>query len=48
METNTKMVILNGKNYYLLKDKMKYLLFVKILHLSVFATQKLDFMSHEE
>jgi len=42
------MVALNGSNYHLWKGKMKDLLFVKKLHLLVFATQKPDSMSNEE
>nr|KYP56587.1 Retrovirus-related Pol polyprotein from transposon TNT 1-94 [Cajanus cajan] len=48
MEANTKMVPLNGTNYHLWKGKMKDLLFVKKMHLPVFATQKPDSMSEEE
>jgi len=48
MEANAKMIALNGTNYHLWKDKMKDLLFVKKLHLSVFTTQKPDSMSEEE
>ena len=41
MEANTnKMVCLNDTNYHLWKGKMKDLLFVKKLHLPVFATEK--------
>jgi len=41
MEANTnKMVCLNDINYHLWKEKMKDLLFVKKLHLHVFATEK--------
>jgi len=43
MKTNTKMVSLNGTNYHLCKGKMKVLLFVKKLHLPLFATQKVRF-----
>nr|KYP70932.1 Retrovirus-related Pol polyprotein from transposon TNT 1-94 [Cajanus cajan] len=48
MEANTKMVPLNGTNYHFWKGKMKDLLFVKKMHLPVFATQKPNFMSEEE
>ena len=48
MEANEKMVALNGSNYHLWNGKMKDLLFVKKLHLPVFATQKPDSMSNEE
>lgn len=49
MEANTnKIVCLNGTNYHLWKDKMKDLLFVKNLHLPVFATKKPDSKSDEE
>jgi len=41
MEANTnKMVCLNDTNYHLWKEKMKDMLFVKKLHLIVFATKK--------
>ena len=43
MDINTKrMICLNGTNYHLWKNKMKDLLFVKSLHLPVFASQKLE------
>jgi len=48
MESNTKMVALNGTNYHLWKGKMKDLLFVKKLHLPIFTTQKSDSMSEED
>jgi len=48
IETNAKMVALNGTNYHLWKGMMKDLLFVKKLHLLVFTTQKPDSMSEEE
>ena len=49
MEANTnKIVCLNGTNYHLWKGKMKDLLFVKNLHLPVFATKKPDSKSDEE
>ena len=48
MEANTKMISLNGTNYHLWKGKMKDLLFVKKMHLPVFATQKPDSMSDED
>jgi len=41
------MVALNGSNYHLWKGKMKDL-FVKKLHLPVFATQKSNSMFNEE
>ncbi|RDX69692.1 hypothetical protein CR513_51161, partial [Mucuna pruriens] len=45
MKGNTnRMMSLNGINYHLWKAKMKDLLFVKKMHLSVFATQKLESM----
>ncbi|RDY05695.1 hypothetical protein CR513_10441, partial [Mucuna pruriens] len=45
IEGNTnRMVNLNGTNYHLWKGKMKDLLFVKKMHLSVFATQKPEFI----
>lgn len=41
MEANTnRMICLNGSNYHLWKGKMKDLLFVKNLHLPVFASEK--------
>ena len=39
---------LNGSNYHLWKGKMKDLLFVKNLHLVVFATQKPESKTEEE
>ena len=49
MEINTsKMIMLNGTNYQLWRNKMKDLLFVKALHLPVFTTQKPDSKSDEE
>ncbi|RDX97970.1 hypothetical protein CR513_19187, partial [Mucuna pruriens] len=49
MEGNTnRMVSLNGTNYHLWKGKMKNLLFVKKMHLPVFAAQKTEFMFDEE
>jgi len=49
MEANTnKMVCLNGTNYHLWKGKMKDLLFVKKLHLSLFATEKPKDKTDEE
>ena len=50
MESNTKMkmVLLNGSNYHLWKGKMKDLLFMKKLHLSVFSSAKSNFVSDEE
>jgi len=44
IETNAKMVALNVSNYHLWKGKMKDLLSVKKFHLSIFATQKSDFV----
>ena len=40
--------MLNGTNYQLWRNKMKDLLFVKALHLPVFATQKPESKSDEE
>ncbi|GMI77271.1 hypothetical protein HRI_001396400 [Hibiscus trionum] len=49
MEINTsKMIMLNGMNYQLWHNKMKDLLFVKALHLPIFATQKPASKSDEE
>ncbi|TYI24306.1 hypothetical protein ES332_A06G225000v1 [Gossypium tomentosum] len=49
MEINTsKMIMLNGTNYQLWRNKMKDLLFVKALHLPVFTTQKPDSKNDEE
>ncbi|RDX64005.1 hypothetical protein CR513_57488, partial [Mucuna pruriens] len=49
MEVNTnRMVSLNGTNYHLWKGKMKDLLFVKKMHLPVFAAQKPESISDEE
>nr|KYP45754.1 Retrovirus-related Pol polyprotein from transposon TNT 1-94 [Cajanus cajan] len=48
METNTKMIDLNGANYHLWKGKIKDLLFVKKMYLFVFTTQKSDSMSEED
>ena len=49
MEVNTsKMILLNGLNYHKWKGKMKDLLFVKSMHLPVFATEKLEFKSNEK
>ena len=49
MEANTnKIVCLNGTNYHLWKGKMKDLLFMKNLHIPVFATKKPDSKSDEE
>ncbi|RDY00407.1 hypothetical protein CR513_16428, partial [Mucuna pruriens] len=46
MKGNTnKIVSLNDTNYHLWKGKMKYLLFVKKIHLPVFAAQKAESMS---
>ena len=42
------MVCLNGTNYHLWKGKMKDLLFVKKLHLSLFATEKPKDKTDEE
>ena len=48
MEVNTsRMISLNGMNYHKWKGKMKDLLFVKSLHLPVFATSKPDSKSDE-
>ncbi|RDY03182.1 hypothetical protein CR513_13256, partial [Mucuna pruriens] len=49
MEDNTnRMVSLNSTNYHLWKGKMKDLLFVKKMHLPVFAAQKPEYISDEE
>ena len=50
MESNTKMkmVLLNGSNYHLWKGKMKDLLFVKKLHLTIFSFAMPDSLSDEE
>ncbi|GMJ01977.1 hypothetical protein HRI_003866900 [Hibiscus trionum] len=49
MKINTsKMIMLNDTNYQLWWNKMKNLLFVKALHLLVFATQKPESKSDEE
>ena len=49
MEANTStMVVLNGTNYQKWKGKMKDLLFVKNLHLPVFASDKPQKKSVEE
>ena len=49
MEINiSKMVMLNDPNYQLWRNKMKDLLFVKALHLPVFASQKPESKSDEE
>ncbi|RDX86226.1 hypothetical protein CR513_32464, partial [Mucuna pruriens] len=49
MKGNTnRMVNLNDTNYHLWKGKMKDLLFVKKMHLPVFAAQKPKSMSDEE
>jgi len=42
------MIALNDAYYHLWNGKMKYLLFVKKLHLPVFATKKLNFIFDEE
>ncbi|GMI83398.1 hypothetical protein HRI_002009100 [Hibiscus trionum] len=49
MEINTsKMIMLNGTNYQFWQNKMKDLLFVKALHLPIFATKKPESKSDEE
>lgn len=49
MEANTnRMICLNGTNYHLWKGKMKDLLFVKNLHLPVFATEKPESKTDED
>ncbi|VFQ98154.1 unnamed protein product [Cuscuta campestris] len=49
MEPNySRMISLNGTNYHKWKGKMKDLLFVKKMHLPVFATQKPESKSDEE
>ena len=44
----SKMVCLNGGNYHILKGKMKDLLFVKKMHLPVFASNKSQSLNDEE
>lgn len=44
----SKMVCLNGSNYHIWKGKMKDLLFVKKMHLPVFASDKPQAMNDEE
>ncbi|KAG6387429.1 hypothetical protein SASPL_152616 [Salvia splendens] len=49
MEISTsRMIMLNGTNYQLWRNKMKDLLFMKALHLPVFATKKPESKSDEE
>nr|KYP38693.1 Retrovirus-related Pol polyprotein from transposon TNT 1-94 [Cajanus cajan] len=48
MEAHTKMISLNGANYHLWKGKMNDLLFVKNLHLPIFASNKLESKPDEE
>ena len=48
MEAHTNLILLNGENYHLWKGKMKDLLFVKNLHLPVFASNKPESKSDEE
>ena len=43
-----KMVCLNGSNYHIWKGKMKDLLFVKKMHLPLFASNKPQSMNDEE
>ena len=44
----SKMVCLNGSNYHIWKGKMKDLLFVKKMHLPVFASNKHQSLNDEE
>ena len=44
----SKMVCLNGSNYHIWKGKMKDLLFVKKMHLLVFAPNKPQTLNDEE
>ena len=44
----SKMVCLNGSNYHIWKGKMKDLLFVKKMHLPVFASNKSQSLNDEE
>ena len=44
----SKMVCLNGSNYHIWKGKMKDLLFVKKMHLPVFASNKPQSLNDEE
>ena len=44
----SKMVCLTGSNYHIWKDKMKDLLFVKKMHLPVFASNKPQSLNDEE
>jgi len=46
-EKYSKMVALKRTNYHLWKGKIKYLLFVKKMHLLIFATHKSDSMFEE-
>ena len=49
MEVNTiKMILLNVLKYHKWKGKMKDLLFVKSMHLPVFATEKPESKFDEE
>ena len=49
MEVNTsRMIMLNGTNYQLWRNKMKDLLFVKAMHLPVFAIEKPESKSEED
>lgn len=47
IQENTIIVVLNNTNYHLHKGEMKDLLFVKKLHISIFATQKPNSMYKE-
>ena len=44
----SKMVFLNGSNYHIWKSKMKDLLFVKKLHLPMFASKKSKSIKDED
>ena len=44
----SKMVCLNGSNYHTWKGKMKDLLFVKKMHLPVFASTKPESMTDKD
>ncbi|KAH7531688.1 hypothetical protein JRO89_XSUnG0011200 [Xanthoceras sorbifolium] len=44
----SKMISLNGTNYHIWRNKMKDLLFVTIMHLSMFTTVKPDGKTDEE
>ena len=44
----SKMMCLTGSNYHIWKDTMKDLLFVKKMHLPVFASNKPQCLNDEE